>query len=376
MLVTADGGYMLGGSSESGISGDVTKADRGGYDYWIVKIDAGGKQVWDKRFGGDDDDSLGDMLATADGYLLGGTSLSGKSGDKTEPDALAFWIIKIKDLSVPPMPPAPLFTSVSPRAALPGTIVNISGANLLTTSAVRFNGVAANFTAVNDSTLIAIIPVTANSGKIEVETAGGKVSSEDAFIVLQPVIIVFAPERGYAGSRVLLFGKNLATAKEISFNGVPAQDFTIYNDFFILARVPEGATSGKISIDLEGGAHGVSSWTYRVLHRFYQEAITRVEATNPDDKQVMAYPNPFTEDVKISVSHEQTESINLIIYSASGQQIREIPFGELGAGRHDLQWDGTDNDGTQVAEGLYFYRVVLDGKPVSGKLLKAGSGTE
>ena len=34
---TADGGYILGGSSSSGISGDKTQASQGYYDYWIVK---------------------------------------------------------------------------------------------------------------------------------------------------------------------------------------------------------------------------------------------------------------------------------------------------------------------------------------------------
>ncbi len=38
---TADGGYILGGYSTSGISGDKTQASQGGYDYWIVKTDAG-----------------------------------------------------------------------------------------------------------------------------------------------------------------------------------------------------------------------------------------------------------------------------------------------------------------------------------------------
>ncbi len=33
---TADGGYILGGYSYSGISGDKTQASQGYYDYWIV----------------------------------------------------------------------------------------------------------------------------------------------------------------------------------------------------------------------------------------------------------------------------------------------------------------------------------------------------
>jgi hypothetical protein len=39
---TKDGGYIWGGYSESGISGDKTQASRGSSDYWIVKTGANG----------------------------------------------------------------------------------------------------------------------------------------------------------------------------------------------------------------------------------------------------------------------------------------------------------------------------------------------
>ncbi|MBL0095589.1 MAG: hypothetical protein IPP46_03150 [Bacteroidetes bacterium] len=34
---TSDGGYILGGTSNSNFSGDKTENSRGGNDYWIVK---------------------------------------------------------------------------------------------------------------------------------------------------------------------------------------------------------------------------------------------------------------------------------------------------------------------------------------------------
>jgi hypothetical protein len=82
---TKDGGYILGGQSSSGIGGDKTEDSRGGEDYWIVKTDADGNKQWDKRFGGTDDDRLYSIQQTKDGgYILGGESISGIGGDKTE----------------------------------------------------------------------------------------------------------------------------------------------------------------------------------------------------------------------------------------------------------------------------------------------------
>ena len=54
--------------------------------------------------------------------------------------------------------------------------------------------------------------------------------------------------------------------------------------------------------------------------------------------------------------------------------MREIRYGQLGEGRHDLRWDGKDSQGIKVARGLYFYQVVLGNRHLSGKLLKSGDG--
>ncbi|MBU1908591.1 MAG: T9SS C-terminal target domain-containing protein [Verrucomicrobia bacterium] len=95
---TSDGGYILGGSSDSGVSGERTQDSRGGLDYWIVKINASGAKEWDRRFGGSKEDSLSDLDTTPDGgFILGGTSWSKADGDKSE-DSRGFedyWIVKV-----------------------------------------------------------------------------------------------------------------------------------------------------------------------------------------------------------------------------------------------------------------------------------------
>src|SRR5690606_7302364 len=49
---TSDGGYILGGDSDSDISGNKSQASKGMSDYWIIKLDANGNKLWDKAFGG------------------------------------------------------------------------------------------------------------------------------------------------------------------------------------------------------------------------------------------------------------------------------------------------------------------------------------
>lgn len=102
---TFDGGYILGGYSNSNISGDKSEPSWGDEDYWIIKIDSTGNKQWDKRFGGTASDVLMSLKRCKDGgYVLGGYSYSGISGDKTQPNFVGsfsypdYWVIKIDSI--------------------------------------------------------------------------------------------------------------------------------------------------------------------------------------------------------------------------------------------------------------------------------------
>ena len=95
---TADGGYILGGYSDSNISGDKTENSNGGYDYWIVRLDSNGAIEWQNAIGGNGTDYLWSLQQTADGgYILGGGSDSDISGDKTENSIgeRDYWVVKL-----------------------------------------------------------------------------------------------------------------------------------------------------------------------------------------------------------------------------------------------------------------------------------------
>lgn len=98
LIQASDGGYIVGCNSDSEISGNKTAGSKGSYDYWIVKLSASGTKLWDKTYGGNGFDRGPVIARTEDnGYLLAGNSSSGSDGDKTAP---AFgdddlWIVKI-----------------------------------------------------------------------------------------------------------------------------------------------------------------------------------------------------------------------------------------------------------------------------------------
>src|SRR6185369_13969456 len=95
---TSEGGYILGGRSASGVSGNKTTANFGSNDVWLVKLDASGNKQWEQVFGGSGFDYLNSQQQTSDGgHILGGTSSSGVSGNKTSPSygGYDFWPVKV-----------------------------------------------------------------------------------------------------------------------------------------------------------------------------------------------------------------------------------------------------------------------------------------
>ncbi|QRR01454.1 T9SS type A sorting domain-containing protein [Dyadobacter sandarakinus] len=102
MEQTDDGGYILGGYSNSPIGGLKTESSRGYSDYWVVKISRDGLVEWDKTLGGNEDDWLIDLRETADGnFFVAGSSFSGINGDKTQSSGgFGYWSVKLSKTGV------------------------------------------------------------------------------------------------------------------------------------------------------------------------------------------------------------------------------------------------------------------------------------
>lgn len=95
---TADGGYILGGSSQSGVSGTKSQGNLGNTDYWVVKIDSTGTKVWDRTIGGSDGENFTCLTPTSDGgYLIGGFSNSPASANKSQSSrgGTDYWVVKL-----------------------------------------------------------------------------------------------------------------------------------------------------------------------------------------------------------------------------------------------------------------------------------------
>ena len=92
---TTDGGYIVAGYTNTSADGDVTN-NRGGYDYWVLKLNAAGVIEWQKTYGGSFDDQANSIQQTSDGgYIVAGVSNS-TNGDITNfRGDKDFWVLKL-----------------------------------------------------------------------------------------------------------------------------------------------------------------------------------------------------------------------------------------------------------------------------------------
>jgi hypothetical protein len=74
----------------------------------------------------------------------------------------------------------------------------------------------------------------------------------------KPVVQQVLPLSGAVGTQVTLFGGWLLGPTSVTFNGVPATSVTATSSQSVLVDVPEGATTGPITITTPGGTFTTS----------------------------------------------------------------------------------------------------------------------
>lgn len=88
---TADNGYIVAGNSYN-----HPDSCYGGYDAWIVKLDATGTSEWQKCFGGTDEDTFRSIVQTSDGgYIVTGNTRSNDGSVSGNHGGNDSWVVKL-----------------------------------------------------------------------------------------------------------------------------------------------------------------------------------------------------------------------------------------------------------------------------------------
>ena len=88
---------------------------------------------------------------------------------------------------------------------------------------------------------------------------------------------------------------------------------------------------------------------------------TAIEDESPvlADQLFQNYPNPFNPVTTIRYAVASQSPVELTIYNVRGQKVRRLVSESKSPGRYTVNWDGTSDQGTRVASGVYFYRIQI-----------------
>jgi agmatine deiminase len=80
------------------------------------------------------------------------------------------------------------------------------------------------------------------------------------------------------------------------------------------------------------------------------------------------YPNPFKAGTTIPFDILRRDNARLEVWDIRGNSIRTLLDRECETGSQSLVWDGTDNAGNKVPEGIYLYRLTTKGSSVTKRM--------
>ena len=149
-----------------------------------------------------------------------------------------------------------------------------------------------------------------------------------------------------------------------------AKDLT---DFF---EYDEGSyTKGKLKyplFNLPEGQHTilVKAWDNSNNSSTFEVDFIVVAEKELKLRNALTYPNPMSEQATFSFEISRDAEVSIKIYSVAGRLVREFePMqAEIGFNLYPEPWDGTDQDGDLLANGVYLYKITA--RSTSGEEVK------
>ena len=198
--------------------------------------------------------------------------------------------------------------SGTPSSGAVGTSVTITpagggGATFVTApTAVRFNTtLQTSVTSASATSVTALVPCGATTGKIHVYTAAGQRTSASNFNVTSggagtPTITSFTPTSGPVGTSVKITGTNFSgtgiTNAAVTFNNVAATSVVVNSATQITATVPSTATTGKIKVTTSCGS--ITSATDFTVSKVHSRSVTLSLKKHLRAKGVVSVGDGFT----------------------------------------------------------------------------------
>ncbi|MBN2357115.1 T9SS type A sorting domain-containing protein [candidate division KSB1 bacterium] len=293
---SGDGGYVFVGSSST-----YSTSGPSDYDFYLVKVDASGNQVWQKSYGGTDWDKAGGFTMTGDGgYLLAGYTASPEFG------AVARDAYLIKLDAAGSIEWQKLYGWEHKDGATE-VITTDDGGYLFVGSSERYYDTAFEVWRSD------IYVVKTDGGGVEQwSKTFGDVQEESAAFVRQ------CSDGGY-----IISGRTSSYSKD--------------NDIYLIKLGRDGKFTAV------------------------QQPVTELPKEFALEQN---YPNPFNAVTSIQYHLPYTGNVELAVFNIQGQQVCTLINGVQQAGSYLIRWNADD-----LAGGFYFYRLHTEGLVQTRRML-------
>jgi hypothetical protein len=133
-----------------------------------------------------------------------------------------------------------------------------------------------------------------------------------------------------------------------------------YHGVWEVSFKSEGCTPGNyyIIMDVVDSCGNTGRDSSEVLVRSSSGVFDDPEETSYDLSLSQNYPNPFNLSTEISLDLPKDGEVSLKIYNLVGQVVRTLVNQKMNQGHYIFFWGGTDQNGREVASGIYFVQMV------------------
>jgi len=135
---------------------------------------------------------------------------------------------------------------------------------------------------------------------------------------------------------------------------------------YTIIDYPESRVEIHWTPELSDGDHKLEILAKDASGNFFDSTSSRTTFfvfNESDLTDVFNYPNPFTNETHFTFSLRGTElpeEVKIKVYTITGRLIRDINLlvTDLNIGFNKIYWNGRDQDGDEIANGVYLYKVI------------------
>ena len=102
----------------------------------------------------------------------------------------------------------------------------------------------------------------------------------------------------------------------------------------------------------------------------YTVDATGIPGVSSWERELLVSPNPFAGQTTVRFRASEAGPVGVRVYGLNGKLLREMDCFAGSAGYQSIQWDGRDDSGEQLPDGVYLLRIQMKNRVLGGRVLK------